>query len=205
MKKNSFTLLELILVVLLISILYSMFKLNKNPNTKLDEVSKKLELQIKYLRYKALIDSKKNHNENKWHKKRWTLKFFNCKKSLGGIYYVMYSDNNMLGHPNKTESLKDPLTNKYIYNSNSCSQKDDLSKYTLLTKNFDIINIDIDCNETTSIGQLSFGNDGNVYTKLSNDENSYKLMNDCKIKLRNKHNKIKEIEIKKETGMIKLY
>ena len=147
MKKNSFTLLELILVIVLISILYSSFKLNKINENKLDQISKKLELQLKYLRYKALINSKKINNEDKWYKKRWTLKFFRCNKNVGGIYYAIYSDKNMQGHPNKTESLKDPLSKKYIYNSNSCIESDDTSKYTLLTKNFDIKSVNLTCNE----------------------------------------------------------
>lgn len=204
MRKNSFTLLELILVIVLISILYTSFKLNTKNDNKLEEISKRLELQLKYLRYKALVDSKNSYEQENWYKKRWTLKFFRCNKNVGGIYYSIYSDENMLGHPNKIESLKDPLSKKYIYNSNSCVEKDDISKYTLLTKNYNIERVELTCNETTSLGQISIGNKGDVYTRLTNDDNTYKLKENCKIKLINFKNQTKEIEIKKETSYIKI-
>lgn len=109
--KKSYSLIELILVIFLISILYYSISLN-NHNNKLDELTNRIVLYLKQTRYQTLIDEKIDKNENLWHKKRWTLKFFNCKKSVGGIYYVIYSDSNMTGHPNLDESLKDPLTKK---------------------------------------------------------------------------------------------
>lgn len=203
MKKNSFTILELILVIILLSILYSIFKINTHVN-KIDELTNRLSLQLKYLRYKALIDSKKSYSEELWFKKRWTLKFYRCREEVGGIYYVIYSDNNMQGHPNKTESLKDPLSNKYIYNSNSCQERDDLSKYSLLTKNYFIDKIQLSCNNTSSLGQISFSNDGKIYTKLSNNDSKSILVEDCKVKIIDKYENIREIEIKKETSYIKI-
>ena len=40
-------------------------------------------------------------------------------------------------------------------------------------KNFDIENIQISCNDTTSLGQLSFGDDGKVYSKLSTNPDEF--------------------------------
>lgn len=111
MKKKSYSLLELILIIFIISIIYYSISLNKHDN-KLDELTNRIVLYLKQTRYQALIDNKKEKNQELWYKKRWTLKFFNCKESVGGIYYVIYSDNNMTGHPNLDESLKDPLTKK---------------------------------------------------------------------------------------------
>ncbi|XPV83212.1 MAG: hypothetical protein ACNI22_04865 [Halarcobacter sp.] len=42
------------------------------------------------------------------------------------------------------------------------------SKYVLLTKEYDIIDTNITCNSTKRLGQLSFGNDGKVYSRLVN-------------------------------------
>lgn len=204
MKKNSFTLLELILIIVLLSITYSFFKLKTIDTNKLNEVTNRLEIQLKYLRYKALTDSKKNHDESKWYKKRWTIKFLKCRKSIGGIYYVMYSDKNKLGHPNKEESLRDPLSKKYIYNSNACLEKDDLSKYTLLTKNYNIKNIDISCNNTSSLGQLSFDYNGNIYTNLSNNEDTNKLIDNCTLVLIDQNMNKRKIEIQNKTSYIKI-
>ena len=116
--KKSFSLLEIILTILLIALIYTMF-LPKNKINYTNEIIIRLELYISYVRYKALIDDKFDSKGNLWYKKRWTIKFFRCRESVGGIYYAIYSDNNKSGHPGIEDSLKDPLTQKNIYSSNS--------------------------------------------------------------------------------------
>ncbi|WP_320034997.1 type II secretion system protein [Halarcobacter sp.] len=202
--KKSYSLIELILVIFLISILYYSISLN-NHNNKLDELTNRIVLYLKQARYQALIDNKKEKNQELWHKKRWTLKFFNCKKSVGGIYYVIYSDSNMTGHPNLDESLKDPLTKKRIYSSNSCETNEKTSKYVLLTKEFNIKDVFISCNNTSSIGQISFGSEGKVYSKLSSKENEsdeYEIKERCKIEIRTKENERREIIIEGRSGYV---
>ncbi len=135
--KNSFSFLELILTLTLLTFLYTIF-IPKHNTSNINELTSKLSLYISYTRYKALIDEKFDNTDSLWHKKRWTMKFFRCDKDEGGIYFVIYSDTNMTGHPNQKESLKDSLTNRYIYSTNSCQEKNDNSKYVLLTKNYDI-------------------------------------------------------------------
>ena len=135
--KKSFSLLEIVLVISLIAFLYTIF-IPKTKINNLDELTSKLSLYLSHLRYKALIDNKYDLDDPLWHKKRWTLKFFRCKENVGGIYYVMYSDKNKSGHPGAEDSLKDPLTNKYIYSSNNCNENNTNSKYVLITKEFGI-------------------------------------------------------------------
>lgn len=200
--KKSFSLLEIILTISLISFLYTLFIPKKQINN-LNELTNRLSLYITNLRYKALVDDKYDPEDPLWHKKRWTIKFFRCRESVGGIYYSIYSDKNKTGHPSIEDSLKDPLTNKNIYSSNSCEENSANSKYVLLTKNFGIKEINISCNNTTSLGQLSFGSDGKVYTKLSafeNDSDNYELEKRCKIKLVTKENINREIEINQFTS-----
>lgn len=115
--KKSFSLLELILVIALISIIIYFFKPNIQIN-KSKEAANRIVLYLKQTRYQALIDDKEDSLNKLWHKKRWTFKFFRCKQSVGGVYYIIYSDENMKGHPNIDESMNDPLTNKKIYSSN---------------------------------------------------------------------------------------
>lgn len=86
--KKAFSILEIILVISLITFLYTMF----TPKTKvnqIDELSNKLSLYISHLRYKALVDNKYDSQDSLWHKKRWTIKFFRCRQSVGGIYYLL--------------------------------------------------------------------------------------------------------------------
>ena len=195
--KKSISLLEIIIVIVLLSLLYVIFIPNNKIN-KLDEITNRLSLYLSYVRLKALIDNKYDDENALWHKKRWTIKFFRCRESEGGIYFSVYSDKNLTGHPSIEDSLKDPLTNKNIYSSNFCKENVKNSKYTLLTKSFDIVDVNISCNETTSLGQLSFGADGKIFSKLSNHENEsteYEVNDICKIKLISKDNKPKEIII----------
>jgi hypothetical protein len=200
--KKSISLLEAIIVIVLISFLYIIFIPNNKIN-KLDEITNRLSLYISYTRFKALTDNKFNDTDNLWHKQRWTIKFFRCRESEGGIYFSIYSDKNQTGHPSIEDTLKDPLTNKNIYSSNFCQENPKNSKYVLLTKMFDIVDLKISCNNTTSLGQLSFGNDGKIYSKLSNYENEsdeYEIENPCTIKLISKNNKEKEIILHPKSG-----
>ena len=200
--KNSFSMLELILVILLMSFLYMQF-LPKNKIDYLDEVTTRMQLYISYVRYKALIDDKFDLQDSLWHKKRWTIKFFRCRESVGGIYYAIYSDNNKSGTPGADDSLKDPLTQKNIYSSNYCEENSSNSKFVLLTKNFGITDVQISCNETTSLGQLSFDSDGKVYSKLSNyanESNEYEINKPCFLKFISKDGENKELVVNPYTS-----
>lgn len=199
--KKSFSLIELILVLSIISIIYFSININFNDN-KLDELTNRIVLYLKQTRYQALIDEKLD-KESLWYKKRWTLKFFRCRESVGGIYYVIYSDKNMTGHPNLDETLNDPLTNKKIYSSNSCKLTNKTSKYVLITKEFGIKDINVSCNNTNSVGQISFGRDGKVYSRLSNyenQENEYEIQNSCKIELIDENARKNIIVIENNSG-----
>ena len=119
----------------------------------------------------------------------------------------IYSDKNQTGHPSVEDTLKDPLTRKNIYSSNYCKENQLNSKYVLLTKNFGINDIQISCYSTTSLGQLSFGSDGKVYSRLSAYENEsaeYEITEPCNIKFISKDGKDKEIIIFPQTSYSKI-
>lgn len=203
--KRSFLSLELLLILIIIAILYASF-IPKNYNVKLDEATNRLLIYLNFLRQQALIDDKYDDSSPTWHKKRWTLKFFRCSKKIGGIYYVIYSEENDTGHPGKNEALKDPLTNKYIYSKNTCKENIENSNFVLL-KNYDIVDINITCNSTSSLGQISFGNDGRVYSKLSSFESeayAYEITKPCTIKLVSSNGDFRELLIYPQTSFVKL-
>ena len=200
--KKSFSLLEIVLTILLISFIYTIF-LPKNRINYIDEVTTRMQLYISYVRYKALIDDKFDLQDSLWHKKRWTIKFFRCRESVGGIYYAIYSDNNKTGIPRAEDSLKDPLSQKNIYSSNYCEENSSNSKFVLLTKNFGITDVQISCNDTTSLGQLSFDSDGKVYSKLSNyanESNEYEINKPCFLKFISKDGENKELVVNPYTS-----
>ena len=152
-----------------------------------------------------MLDNKFKHDDEFWFRERWTLKFQNCSKSVGGLYYVVYSDSNHGGHINKSETLKDPLSQKWLYSNYDCDASFDESKDILLTKEYGITKVDLSCNSTSTIGQLSFGYDGKVYTRLGTKAThtyKYELKEQCVLTLYDKSNKNVSIIIEPYTGYI---
>jgi hypothetical protein len=202
--KKSFSLIEIIFSISLISLTISQL-IPKNNFSKIDLVTDKLLIYLKYTRYTAMIDNRYNINDNMWFRERWTLKFQNCSKTIGGLYYVIYSDKNHGGGINKNECLKDPLTNKYLYSNNDCVASQNESKYILLTKEFGITNINVSCNSTSTIGQITFDHNGSVYSRISTNSkknNQYKLDKKCYIDIYNINNEKRTIVIEANTGYI---
>ena len=202
--KKAFSLLEVILMILLLGFLYTAF-IPKTQINRIDELTNRLVLYLKQTRYQSLVNDKYNANDEFWHKQRWTLKFFRCRESVGGIYYSIYSDKNESGHPSIEDSLKDSLSLKNIYSTNYCKENINNSKYVLITKNFNIKEVIVSCNETSSLGQLSFGSDGKIYSKLSNlpnDDKSYEIKNRCRIRLIDSIGEERSIILENTTGYI---
>lgn len=202
--KKAFSLLEIILVITIL-IFVGSFSGKTSITANLETAANRIVLYLKETRYQALIDNKEELSDELWHKKRWTLKFFRCNKDVGGLYYNIYSDENKTGHAGLSESLNDPLTNKKIYSTNKCEYKSNTSKYVLLTKEFGINDVDISCNSTSSLGQISFGKDGKVYSKLSSYENDYyeyEIESPCIIKLEVQENDYIEIIVEPNSGFV---
>lgn len=203
-QKVGFSLIELIIVIFLLS-LFSYIMLKSSKVNSLDAVTNRLIIYLKQTRLNAFLDDKYSSSDPLWHKQRWTLKFFRCRESVGGIYYVIYSDLNKTGHPSSLESLKDPLTKKDIYSSNTCIPNENNSSYVLLTQQYDITDIHLSCNATNSLGQISFGSDGRVYSKLSSQENEfyeYSINEPCIIKITHKNGDSRSLIIENDTGYI---
>jgi len=203
---KSFSLIELIFVIVLVGIISSYF-IPKLYTSQLTQAANKIILHLKNTRYQAMLDNKFNHKDEMWFRERWTMKFQRCQKSVGGLYYVVYSDTNHGGHINKTETLKDPLTQKWLYSNYDCDASYNESEDILISKQYGVSQVDITCNSTSTIGQISFGYDGVIYTKLgtkSSDTYKYALNEKCKIILFDKNNENVTILIEPNTGFISL-
>lgn len=201
---KALTLIELVFVLFLLSLL-SYFIIPKIKNKDLQSATSRLVLYLKQTRYQAMINDMYSLDDELWHKKRWSLKFFSCNKNVEGIYYIIYSDTNKTGKIKKTHTLKDPLSKKHIYAFHTCKETKDSSKYVLLTKEFNIIDVKVSCNSTKSLGQISFGSDGKVYSKLSNTKGEhykYEIKKPCEIKLVHKNGDTQSIMIENNTGYV---
>ena len=200
--KKSFSLIELIFIITIISIISMQF-FPKNIKSNLNLAAEKIIIHLKNTRYQAMIDNKFNHLDELWFRERWTLKFQNCSSKVGGLYYAVYSDKNHGGQINKSETVKDPLTQKWLYSNNDCDASSDESKDILLTKEYAVTKVEMSCNATSTIGQISFGYDGKVYTKLGNKpEDTYNnvLKEKCYITLYDKSNENVTIVVEPNTG-----
>ena len=197
--KKTFLILELVFVIVILGILYTVFT-PKLPNYKLDEVTNRVLIYLNYVRYKALIDDKFETEVSEWFKGRWTMKFMRCREDQGGgIYFTIYSETNDTGQINQNESLKDPLTNKYIFTSNYCKKNLENSPFVIL-KDYNIEDVQVSCNTTDSLGQISFGADGKVYTQLSSA--NLELKKPCTIRFISKTKEFKDIVIYPKTGYV---
>jgi hypothetical protein len=79
------------------------------------------------------------------------------------------------------------------------------SKYILLTKEYEIVKIDISCNNTSTLGQIIFGNNGKIYSKQAytqNDIDKYEIKEPCHITIYDKQNNSNTITIEPNTGFI---
>ena len=202
--KKSFSFIELIFVLVIISIIATQF-IPKNLNSNLELAANKIIMHLKHTKYQAMVDNKFNHKDNFWFRERWTMKFQNCSSKVGGLYYVVYSDKNHGGHINKSETLKDPLSQKWLYSNYDCDASFNESKDILLTKEYGVTKVDVSCNATSTIGQISFGYDGKAYSKLGTkltDTYKYELKEKCAITLYDKSDDNVTIVIEPKTAYI---
>ena len=88
--KKTFTVVELILSITIIGFLYTLF-IPKNNSSKIDELTNRLLLQLKYLRYKSLIEFRyKQELERIYNKKIITA--FTIKKFEDIEKHKLYKD-----------------------------------------------------------------------------------------------------------------
>lgn len=201
--KRAFSLLELLFAITLIGIISSFF-IFKNMDNSLDVATKRVVLYLKYARYQALIDNKFDKDDTLWFRKRYSFRIRRCDNK-SGLYYTIHSDTNKNGYISKEETLKDPLSDKYIYSSSKCNEVSSNSKYVLLSKNFGIKKVDMSCNDTSSLGMIAFGVDGKVYSKFDgSDSKECEIDKTCYITLYDKGDNSKTIAIEPNTGYIYL-
>jgi hypothetical protein len=110
MKKNAFTLLELILVIIMISLLSKEFYTRLKDNT-LYDAALQLKSHIRYTQHLAMIDDKYDSKDQNWFKKRWQIVFVSSKAANGGPSYTIFSDTsgNSTGDANEIEIAINPM------------------------------------------------------------------------------------------------
>jgi len=201
-SKHSMMLIEIVFFILIIGIIYSV-AIAKNP-TKMNTGVDKMLLYFKYIRYVAMIDDTYDIDNNEWFKRRWSIKFQSCNNNKGRYFLVFKNENTINGTNTvkRIETLRDPINNKYLYKTNKCENYNEDSPYTLLTKQFDIIDILSNCKASSnqSAIQITFAKDGRVFNRIGNNEGDNEISQKCEITFVDKNNKQSIIILEPKTG-----
>jgi Tfp pilus assembly protein FimT len=209
---KSFTLLELVFVIIIIGIIMSIVVGNQK-DTKLREAAIQLISHIKYTQHLAMIDDKFSVIDSKWYKARWQIRFTNgvaSANSAGLAGYVIFSDfiGKRSGHPDKKEIALDPLSKQMITSgvtSTVSLDDDNVYQKANLGKTYGITNIALTggCNKGN---RIAFDHIGRPLTGgLSSYASSYNKKNNlisspCNITLTDSNAQKVTIIIEKETG-----
>ncbi len=149
MKKNAFTILELIFVIIVIGILAAVIMPRINRDHR-QEAADSILSAIRYTQHLALNDDKTDPSESRWQKKLWHIRF-----SMGNAgnewFYTISSNNDNNSNVDFNETAIDPSNGKRFYNLASTYTVDpNESPDIFLTKRFGINSIDFTgCNVLT--------------------------------------------------------
>lgn len=198
----SFTLIELLIVIIIIGIIISSVSFNLTPdkfNLAVDNLIKYIRftqsLALKDDKYQPFSNNKNSNYENNlsryWYKKWW--KFCISATNNNKYFFEIFSDMNLNNNDDVDECAKNPLTNKYLkgdFKSSTASKDTNLSYFNIKYISY-IYNSQE--KKITSNNRLNiyFDNYGNVYKKLYNDQifktthslGSNILTSDLKIKI----------------------
>jgi len=142
MKRSAFTMIELILAIVVISIL-AMMALPRLDRDLRQEAADSVLSNIRYTQHLALIDDKHKFNESSWQRAFWKISFEAC--SDGGIFVGMGTDMDYEGDTDKEEAALDPSNGKPMFwmNTSACKGGGDstVSSNIFLTKKFGISSV----------------------------------------------------------------
>jgi len=115
MKKNAFTMLELVFVIVILGILAALTLPRLDRDLKL-EAQDNILSAIRYTQHLALADNKHKFDKPKWQQRFWRIYFGTCE---GKLFYTIGTDDDMTGSTNGRvefyESTPDPANGKQMW------------------------------------------------------------------------------------------
>jgi len=174
--KKSFTMLELVMVIVIIGILATVI-IPRTGSNKLAQASVQILSHIRYTQHLAMIDDKFNTNVTHWYRQRWQIAFSTAHSTRS---YSIFSDSPSLttgaydGNPSanitytKVEVARNPL-DKYRYligvaNSNfdnSSTQR--ISTNLDIGKTYGIVDVKMSDGTTSTVKRILFDHLGRPY------------------------------------------
>jgi len=156
--KKSFTLIELVIVIVTMGILSTTI-IPKIQNNSLNEAAIQLLNHIKYTQHLALVNDKYDVHHKNWFKKRWQIVFITSKAANGGPSYTIFADTSgsSTGDANEIEIALNPLNNNQRLTGGHSGD------------------INLDINSPSFVGMK------NLNLKLAYGITDLKLSNSCKV------------------------
>jgi len=211
-RKNAFTMIELVFVIVILGILASVAMGRMERDLK-QEASSTILSHIRLAQQLALNDNKhRSDNNSKWQTSYWRFEYEKCNGvDVDRYIYRVGSDIDLSGGINKIESAINPVTGKYIWADGDCNSFDDLgsdeSKDVYLYGRFGIEHVSHSTQKgsctTQNIGFDFLGRPHIGIKRYKTDDSSIfqKLMTkDCNLTFTMSDGTNFKINIKAETG-----
>jgi prepilin-type N-terminal cleavage/methylation domain-containing protein len=197
MKKNAFTLLELVFVVVVIGIL-AVALIPRFERDNVGEAAYQLVRHIRLAQHHAMVEDMFDSSDPSWAEKMWRVRFI---KSGDKGCYVVFADRNKLGNANDDEIAIDTLTKKPIYANSTCSENSDHDSDALLWKQFGVTNVQLTqgCSARKHIAFDYFGRPLQIVSS-----NPVYIDQDCMIEIETEDGHSAAITVVKETGFVKV-
>ena len=194
--KKSFTLLELVFVIVVIGIIAAVVIPRQQGNS-LEEAAIQVISHIRYTQHLAMVDDKFDPNDPLWFLENWQIQFESGGDQVG---YMVYTDRNHLGNASNNELAQDPLSQRSISQATGVAD---------LGGNYGISDIDFsnNCRRNGNTGrELAFDFLGRPYFFISDANptaaniHEFLLTTQCQIILTHTDTSTITIGIEPETG-----
>lgn len=204
-KREAFTLLEMVVVMVVMGILSAALLPKIDRNFK-QEVTDYVLSDIRFTEYLATTDFKQSNDDHLWQREFWSITFGTCLD--GGIYTSISTDMDKNAIITKNETVVDSMTGKYMYASPDISCKDGgastSSERIFLTDKYNVSSVRFTggCANTNKIGFDHLGRP-HVGFESSTEPNYSSIMDSaCIIDFGFKDGKSLKVSIAPETGYV---
>lgn len=202
MKKNAFTMLELVMVLVVIGILAALAIPRMDRDLR-QEAADNVLSAIRYTQHLALMDNKTNPSDPVWQKKLWHLRFASYGGSIA--FYTISSNTDSNTNVDRNETAIDPANGKRMYHlaGDSSLDETDESPSIFIKEKYSVNSVIL--TGGCAGGQLiAFDHLGRPHVGIYSATNDYRsyMSSDCTMTFGFEDDSINsfQIIIKQETG-----